>query len=106
MSPSDTKTRILDTAARLFHEQGFNGTGIATILREADVNSGSLYHIFPSKEALLVGVLERYTELLHPVVMAPVEAKTTDPIGRVFALLDQYRAWLAGGQIVQHAFPV
>ena len=74
---------------------GFNGTGIATILREADVNSGSLYHIFPSKEALLIGVLERYTELLHPVVMAPVEAKTTDPFGRVFALLDQYRAWLA-----------
>src|SRR6187399_180495 len=75
MSPADTKSRILDTAARLFHEQGFNGTGIATILREADVNSGSLYHIFPSKEALLVGVLERYTELLHPIVMAPVEAK-------------------------------
>src|ERR1044071_4590196 len=95
MSPSDTRTRILDTAARLFHEQGFNATGIATILREADVNSGSLYHAFPSKEALLIGVLERYTELLYPIVMAPVEARTTDPIGRVFALLDQYRAWLA-----------
>ena len=40
---------------RLFHEQGYSATGIATILREADVNSGSLYHLFPSKEALLVG---------------------------------------------------
>src|SRR5216684_7660467 len=94
MTTTDTKARILETAARLFHEQGYNATGISTILREADINSGSLYHIFPSKEALLVGVLERYTELLHPIVMDPVEAKTQDPIERVFALLEQYRQWL------------
>ncbi len=94
MTTADTRSRILETAARLFHEQGYNATGISTILREADVNSGSLYHIFPSKEALLVGVLERYTDLLHPIVMAPVEAKTQDPIERVFALLEQYQQWL------------
>jgi TetR/AcrR family transcriptional regulator, transcriptional repressor for nem operon len=95
LPPPDTRTRILDAAARLFHEQGFHGTGISTILREADVNAGSLYHAFPSKEALLEGVLERYTQLLRPVVMDPVEAATQDPIERVFALLSQYRTWLA-----------
>lgn len=95
MTTAETKDRILDTAARLFHEQGFNGTGVSTILREADVNAGSLYHFFPSKEALLLGVLDRYRHLLHPVVMAPVEAATQDPIGRVFALLQQYRDWFA-----------
>jgi TetR/AcrR family transcriptional regulator, transcriptional repressor for nem operon len=91
----DTQTRLIDAAARLFHEQGFNGTGISTILREAGVNSGSLYHFFPSKEALLVAVLERYTHLLRPIVMAPVEAATPDPIERVFALMAQYRGWLS-----------
>jgi AcrR family transcriptional regulator len=91
--PSDTRTRILDAAARLFHEQGFNATGVSTILREAGVNPGSLYNLFASKDALLAAVLERYTQLLHPVVMAPVEAKTNDPIERVFALLQQYRDW-------------
>jgi len=89
----DTRTRILDAAARLFHEQGFNATGVSTILREAGVNPGSLYNLFASKDALLAAVLERYTQLLHPVVMAPVEAKTNDPIERVFALLQQYREW-------------
>src|SRR4051794_2925446 len=93
--PPDTRARILDAAMRLFHEQGFNATGISTILREADVNAGSLYNLFPSKEALLEGVLERYTRLLHPIVIAPVEARSTDPIARVFALLQQYRDWLA-----------
>lgn len=89
-----TRDRILDAAARLFHEQGYHATGVATILRQADVNAGSMYHFFPSKEALLVGVLERYKALCHPVVMAPVEAASADPIERVFALMQQYRDWL------------
>lgn len=90
-SGQDTRTRILEVARRLFHEQGFNGTGISTILREAKVNAGSLYHFFPSKEALLVGVLEHYLDLLRPMVMDPVENMDSDPIGRVFALLAFYR---------------
>jgi AcrR family transcriptional regulator len=94
MSPTDTRERILDAAARLFHEQGYNATGIATILREAKVNSGSLYHFFPSKEALLVGVLERYVEMLRPCVTDHAEAATDDPVGRVFALLAFYRQGL------------
>jgi TetR/AcrR family transcriptional regulator, transcriptional repressor for nem operon len=94
MTSTETKSRILEVAARLFHEQGFNATGVSTILREAGINSGSLYYFFASKEALLHGVLEQYVQMLHPIVIAPVEAKTSDPIERVFALLDQYRQWL------------
>jgi TetR/AcrR family transcriptional regulator, transcriptional repressor for nem operon len=89
-----TRDRLLDAAMRLFHEQGYGETGVSTILREAGVHSGSLYHHFPSKEALLEGVLERYTELLEPVVMAPRRAEAADPIARVFALLAWYRAGL------------
>src|SRR5436190_2998956 len=91
---NDTRTRILEAARRLFYEQGYHATGISTILREADVNSGSLYHFFPSKDALLVGVLERYLDMLHPIVLSPREEAATDPIERVFVLLDWYRAGL------------
>lgn len=87
----ETRTRILRTAFQLFHEQGYHATGIATILREADVNAGSLYHFFPSKEALLIGVLEFALILLRPAVMDPAEQRSDDPIERVFALLQQYR---------------
>ncbi|HYE61808.1 MAG TPA: TetR/AcrR family transcriptional regulator [Phycisphaerales bacterium] len=89
--PLPTRTRILEAARRLFHEQGYAATGIATILREADVNSGSLYHYFPSKEALLAGVLEHYVELLRPVVIGPAEEREQDAIERVFNLLAWYR---------------
>src|SRR4051794_26237179 len=88
----ETRDTLVDAAARLFHEQGFAATGVATILREADANSGSLYHFFPTKEALLAGVLERYIVMLRPVVMDPIERQTDDPIGRVFGLLAWYRS--------------
>jgi len=92
----DTKERILRTAFQLFHEQGYHATGVATILREAEVNAGSLYHFFPSKDALLLGVLEYALGALEPFVMGPAEARATDPIDRVFGLLEQYRDGLAG----------
>ena len=87
-----TRDRLVETAARLFHERGYNATGVATILGEAGVNSGSLYHYFPGKEALLRGVLERYRVLLDDVVQGPVERAEPDPIERVFKLLDWYRS--------------
>ncbi len=87
----DTRSRILEVAFRLFHEQGFHATGVATILREAGVNAGSLYHFFPSKDDLLLGVLNWCVENLHPQVIGPAEAAAADPIERVFALLDLYR---------------
>lgn len=87
----DTRDRILRTAFQLFHEQGFNATGVATIVREAGVNPGSLYHFFDSKDDLLLGVLEFALDYLGPAVMEPVEAAVSDPIERVFALLQRYR---------------
>lgn len=86
-----TRERLVVAAARLFHEQGYHATGVATILREAEVLSGSMYHFFSSKEDLLVAVLERYRELLRPEVMERAEALAADPIERVFALLGLYR---------------
>lgn len=87
----DTRAKILRTAFQLFHEQGYHATGVATILREAGVNAGSLYHFFPGKDELLVGVLEYALVLLRPAVMDPAEKRSRDPIGRVFELLAQYR---------------
>ena len=91
---SDTRERILKTAFQLFHEQGYNATGVSTILHEAGVNAGSMYHFFESKDDLLLQVLEFSLGYLGPAVMDPVEAKTADPVARIFALLDHYRSRL------------
>lgn len=93
-----TRMKIVETAARLFHEQGYAATGVATILREAGVNSGSLYHCFDSKQALLVAVLEWYRAQLLEDILGPLEASHPDPIDRLFALLEWYREFLAQRQ--------
>lgn len=88
---NETRDRLLKTAFQLFHEQGYHATGVATILREADVNPGSLYHFFASKDELLLHVLEFALGYLGPAVMDPAEAATADPMQRVSVLLAQYR---------------
>jgi AcrR family transcriptional regulator len=46
------KERIIETATRLFYNQGYNNTGINQILEEAQVAKASLYLHFGSKEVL------------------------------------------------------
>lgn len=95
MSPStDTRDRILEAARQLFLQQGYTATGIAQILREADAKAGSLYYFFPTKEDLLLAVLERYVDLLWPLVIQPVFDRVADPIERIFGILDGYRRML------------
>ena len=96
--PSETRERLLRTAFQLFHEQGYHATGVATILREAGVNAGSMYHFFSSKDDLLLKVLEFALDYLEPMVMGPAEAAAVDPIERVFVLLNQYREWIGANQ--------
>ncbi len=91
---SETKERILEEAARLFHDRGYAATGISTILERAGVNSGSLYHFFPGKEALLIGVLERHLVRLGPMILDPAERAADDPLERIFSLLEVYRRTL------------
>lgn len=45
--------RILAEASRLFRERGFDGVGVAEIMKTADLTHGAFYAHFPSKEALV-----------------------------------------------------
>ncbi len=86
-----TRQRLLDAALYLFWLQGYTATGIAQILERAGANAGSFYHFFKTKEELLLAVLEFYIRSLEPVVVLPVFSQTTDPIERVFGILEFYR---------------
>ena len=48
------KLRIIETASKLFHKQGYNSTGINQIISEASVAKASLYKHFNSKEELAI----------------------------------------------------
>jgi AcrR family transcriptional regulator len=89
-----TRERLVEVARTLFWEHGYTATGIAQILKGADAGSGSLYYFFPTKEDLLLAVLEWYRENLGPAVVEPVFARVSDPIERIFGILDGYRQGL------------
>ena len=58
MEKKPVKERLLETAGRLFYEQGYHATGINQIINEAEIAKASFYQHFPSKEALCVAYLE------------------------------------------------
>ena len=48
-----TREKIINTAWKLFYEEGFGETTINDILREADISKGTFYYYFRSKDDLL-----------------------------------------------------
>lgn len=88
---NDTRERLIEAARDLFQKQGYASTGIAQILEAADAGSGSLYYFFPTKEDLLLAVLEWYKAHLLPIVVQPVFDRISDPIERIFGILAGYR---------------
>jgi AcrR family transcriptional regulator len=53
---------IEEVALRLFIRQGFFGTSIRDIAREADISVGNIYNYYPNKEALYVSLAKRYAK--------------------------------------------
>jgi TetR/AcrR family transcriptional regulator, transcriptional repressor for nem operon len=53
-----TRERIVQTAARALRRVGFDGVGVAEVMKEAGLTHGGFYAHFPSREALLVEALD------------------------------------------------
>ena len=54
-----THDRILDTAARVLRDSGFQGVGVADIMKRVGLTHGGFYAHFPSRDALLAEALLR-----------------------------------------------
>jgi AcrR family transcriptional regulator len=59
---------ILETALRLFTEQGYDETTIAQIAREAGVSQRTLFRYFGTKEDLLGGGQDRFGQVLMDTI--------------------------------------
>ena len=80
MNAADTRGRILMTAMELFWEKGYLSTSVSDILSRSQVHSGSLYHFFPGKQDVLVGVLELYRDGIDEMLLAPNWEGVDDPV--------------------------
>lgn len=53
------RQQVLDAATECFLREGFHGTSIARISRQAGMSAGHIYHYFENKEAIVEGIAER-----------------------------------------------
>jgi TetR/AcrR family transcriptional repressor of nem operon len=56
---AENREKILGTATRLFREKGFDGIGIADLMKSAGLTHGGFYGHFSSKEDLMAQACER-----------------------------------------------
>ncbi len=77
MARSDNKAamqeRILETADRLFYDQGIRAVGVDTVAAEIGISKRTLYNHFASKDELIVAYLTRRLRPAPPSDLPPVE---------------------------------
>src|SRR5215472_3404324 len=64
--------RILDAAAHVFTEAGFEAATTEAIAARAGTSIGSLYQFFPNKDALFSAICDRYLDKTRAVFLSVV----------------------------------
>ncbi|HEX6956598.1 MAG TPA: TetR/AcrR family transcriptional regulator [Ferrovibrio sp.] len=70
----------MEATARILVKEGFDKASTNRIAEKAGVSIGSLYQYFPSKEALVIAVIERHTRELMQVARAALAEVATLPV--------------------------
>ena len=61
-----TRQKLIEATFEEVYQNGYHGTGLTQILKRAEVNKGSMYHIFKSKKEMVLAVID---EILEPRIM-------------------------------------
>ncbi|HEV7850922.1 MAG TPA: TetR/AcrR family transcriptional regulator [Mycobacterium sp.] len=73
---AQTRAALVAAGRRLFGENGFRGTPVEDLAREARVTTGALYHHFPTKTALFEAVfVQAHMELMTSATEAAMGAE-------------------------------
>lgn len=59
---AENRSRVVEVAGRLFRERGFDGIGVADLMKAAGLTHGGFYGQFGSKDQLAVEATERALE--------------------------------------------
>lgn len=103
---AEKRRHIVETAYHLFKHDGFHATGIDKIIAEAEVAKMTMYRHFPSKEGLIVEVLDWRAERFKRQLDQLAGAAMT-PGEKIAAIFDWHERWFDSphfhGCLFQHA---
>jgi AcrR family transcriptional regulator len=87
---NNSRDRILDTAEKLILQQGYAGTSIDDILRDASITKGGFFYHFEGKPDLAKALVYRYLEqdqILFDGLFKQSEELTEDPLQQLLIFL-------------------
>lgn len=88
MEKKDTRSDIISAGINLIYGQGFNATGLDSILKEAGVPKGSFYHYFKSKEEFGLAVIDYFAERFEQRLETFLEDEEVTPLNRIRNFLE------------------
>lgn len=80
---SDSKARLLDAALTVIRRQGYAGTTVEDVCREAGLTKGSFFHHFKGKDDLALAAIGHWNEVTGAVFAAAPHRAEADPLARV-----------------------
>lgn len=97
MAPEERQVQIVEVAAKLFAEKGFDGTSVDDIAEACGVASGLIYHYFDTKTDILRAVIERKSflpkmaEILKGLPKVTVEETLKELADAIWEMLEERR---------------
>jgi len=87
-TPRDRHRRLMEVAARLICEKGYEGTSIQDIAAAGGLTKAGLYHHIRSKEHLLLEIMNYGMDVFEEQVLSPV-LPIPDPLERLKACMEK-----------------
>lgn len=87
-----THDRILDVAARAIRRAGYDGVGLASIMKEAGLTHGGFYAHFASRNALLADATQRAGRDTRAILVERLRQAQTQGMSPFAALVNTYLA--------------
>ncbi len=66
----ETRAKIIESAIKLFSNQGFNKASVNDICVEAGISKGAFYHHFKSKQELFIALLDGWLQTIDHAIEA------------------------------------
>jgi AcrR family transcriptional regulator len=84
---------LLNTAMRVFYEEGFASAGVDRIAEVSGVTKRTLYKHFRTKDELILAVLRRRDEVFRNWLLRAVERRGASPRERLLLIFDVLDDW-------------
>src|SRR5437667_3776768 len=88
---ADPRQEILRTSARLFQQQGYDGTSMNDVASALKLSKGGLYHHFQSQDEILFELMNHAMDITEERVVRPAKA-ISDPEQRLRTLIRRHIA--------------